>query len=241
LSDEAVQRITSNLARVEEHISEACRRAGRHRETVTLVAVSKTRTLEETRIACIAGIRHLGENRVEDLEAKVPALARIRADSSPTWHMIGHLQSRKASSAVELCQMLHSLDSLSLARKLDFHAASKNVVFPVLIECNTAGDVHKYGFKADDPQYWRELSETLSDMATCRHLTVRGLMTMAPIVTVPEDARSCFRKLRELRDYLKETVPFTDWAELSMGMTDDFKVAIEEGATMVRIGRAIFN
>ena len=241
MPDEVIQRIAGNLARVEERIARACGRAGRRREAVTLVVVSKMRTLEETRAACICGIRHLGENRVEELEDKVPALAKSWAGAPPAWHMIGHLQSRKARYVVELCQMFHSLDTLSLANKLEYQAATHNVVLPVLIECNIAGDVHKYGFMANDPGSWQEMSRMLTGLAACPHLAVRGLMTMAPIVSVPEEARPFFRRLRELRDYLRPAVPFSDWAELSMGMTDDFEVAIEEGATMIRIGRAIFN
>lgn len=241
MPEDVVQRIAGNLARLEERIAQASGRAGRRRETVTLVAVSKNRTLEETRAACVCGIRHLGENRVEELENKVPALARSWTGAPPTWHMIGHVQSRKARYVVELCQMLHSLDTLSLANKLEYQAAALNVVLPVMIECNIAGDVHKYGFMADHPDSWQELSRMLSSLAACPHLAVRGLMAMAPVVSVPEEARPIFRKLRELRDYLRQAAPFSNWSELSMGMTDDFEVAIEEGATMIRIGRAIFN
>ena len=241
MPDDVVQRISGNLARVEERIAQACGRVGRAREDVTLVAVSKMRTLEETKAACICGIRHLGENRVEELADKAPALAKVWAGVLPVWHMIGHVQSRKARYVVELCQMLHSLDTLSLANRLENQAAAHNVVLPVLIECNLAGDVGKYGFMTCDSGSWQGLSRALNGLIAFPHLLIRGLMTMAPIVSVPEEARPFFRRLRELRDYLRKTAPFSDWAELSMGMTDDFEVAIEEGATMIRIGRAIFN
>lgn len=241
MPDDLVQRIAGNLARVQSRIGQACERADRPRESVTLVAVSKLRTLEETRAACVCGIQHLGENRVEEMEVKGPALASSWTGAPPTWHMIGHLQSRKARSVVKLCQMIHSLDTLSLASKLEYHAAAQNVLLPVLVECNIAGDVNKYGFMANDPDSWRELALVLAGLAAFPHLVVRGLMAMAPVVTTQEDARPFFRRLRELRKFLRQEEPFSDWAELSMGMTDDYEVAIEEGATMIRIGRAIFN
>jgi PLP dependent protein len=239
--DDVIHRISGNLAWVEERIQTACEGAKRCREAVTLVAVSKTRTLEEITAALACGIQHLGENRVEELEVKVPVLAGSWAGAIPTWHMIGHLQSRKARHAVELCQMLHSLDSPSLAQKLEYQAAAHGVVLPVLLECNISGEVQKFGFMANDPSLWRGLAKVLAGFTDFPHLMVRGLMAMAPVVPIPEETRPFFRRLRELRDYLRQTVPFTDWAELSMGMTDDFEVAIEEGATMIRIGRAIFN
>jgi PLP dependent protein len=239
--DDVTRRISGNLAQVEERIESACERAKRCRETVTLVAVSKTRTLEEITAALVCGIQHLGENRVEELEYKVPALAASWVGVLPTWHMIGHLQSRKARHAVELCQILHSVDSLSLADKLEYRAAAHDVVLPVLLECNISGEVQKFGFVANDPSLWQELAQVLTGFAAFPHLSVRGLMAMAPIVTRPEETRPFFRRLREFRDYLRQEAPFTDWADLSMGMTDDFEVAIEEGATMVRIGRAIFS
>jgi len=232
--------IAANLEHIEARIVAACARAGRARSEVTLVAVSKTRPATEIIAAYRCGVRHFGENRVEEMEEKTPPLrAEFTADPA-IWHLIGHVQSRKAKRAAELADIVHSVDSLHLAERMNRCAAERGVRLPVLLECNVSGEEAKYGFAAWDDSAWAEAWAQIQQLERLDHLEVRGLMTMAPIVAQPEEARPVFRRLRHLRDILRQAAPFSAWAELSMGMTDDFEVAIEEGATLVRIGRAIF-
>jgi len=240
MADELERSIAANLEGVERRIAAAWARVGRKRGEVTLVAVSKTRSIAEILAAYRAGVRHLGENRVEEAEEKVPALRESFAADPVIWHMIGHVQSRKARGAVEFCDVIHSVDSLHLAARLDRFAAEMGKQVPILLEVNVSGEASKYGFAASDLTMHADLSGQVEQLAALVHLRVEGLMTMAPIVADPEQARPVFRALRQLRDELRDRFTFSSWAELSMGMTDDFEVAIEEGATMVRIGRAIF-
>lgn len=239
--DQTLERIAHNLALLEERIAKACLRSGRRRTDVTLVAVSKTRSTEEILAAYHGGVRHFGENRIEELAAKVPILAQRWPGEPPVWHMVGHLQSRKARDTIALCGMLHSLDSLSLAVKLNNLAGQQHVIFPVLLECNVSQEPTKFGFPAWDEAAWPKLADDWTALLALTNLRVLGMMTMAPIVSEPEKARPYFQRLRELRCYLQQALPAIHWQELSMGMTDDFEIAIEEGATMVRIGRAIFS
>jgi len=232
--------IPANLKRVQQRIEGACARVGRGRKEVTLVAVTKTRSIEEIRLAYRCGLRDFGENRVEEADLKVPELREDFADDPPTWHMVGHVQSRKAKRAVALADVIHSVDSLRLARRLDRFAAEMGKRLPILVEVNVSGEASKYGYPAWDASTRAAFMVNARELASLTHLEVRGLMTMAPVVADPEFARPVFRRLGQLRDVLRDQAPFSSWAELSMGMTDDFEVAIEEGATMVRIGRAIF-
>jgi pyridoxal phosphate enzyme (YggS family) len=235
-----VDAVAERIRDVERRIDAACVRAGRDRSEVTLVAVSKTRSLEEIEAVYRCGLRHLGENRVEEAAEKAPLL-RQRHEADPiTWHMIGHVQSRKARDAAQCSDVIHSVDSRSLALRLDRFAGEMGKRIPVLLELNVSGELSKYGLGAQDA---KALENTVGEIATfagLAHLDVRGLMTMAPVVSDAELARPVFGRLRAIRDILRQRLPFTSWTELSMGMTDDFEVAIEEGATIVRIGRAIF-
>jgi len=240
MADELERHIAANLEGVERRIAAACARVGRAPSEVTLVAVSKTRSIAEILAAHRAGVRHLGENRVEEAEGKVPVLRDSFTADPVTWHMIGHVQSRKARGAVEFCDVIHSVDSLHLAARLDRFAAELGRSVPILLEVNVSGEASKYGFAASDPTARADLTSQIGQFSAFPRLRVEGLMTMAPIVAAPEQARPVFRALRQLRDELRDRAPFSAWRELSMGMTDDFEVAIEEGATMVRIGRAIF-
>ncbi len=236
--------IRTNLLRVQERIEAAARQAGRDPAEVTLVAVTKTHPLPVVEAACRLGLRHLGENRVEEARDKIPALAdRLPPAEQPQWHMIGHLQRRKAREAVALFDIIHSVDSLRLAQRIDRMAGERGKTMPILLEINVSGEPTKYGYHmgphadaAAQATFWEQVAQIVE----LPHLHVRGLMTMAPIVADPEEARPVFIALRRLRDELQERLPQADWQELSMGMTDDFEVAIQEGATMVRIGRAIF-
>ncbi len=216
----AVTTVAQRLTLVRERVAQAAERSGRSPAEVTIVAVSKlfpTQAIEE---AAAAGIAHIGENRVQEAAAKVSSLRHLPV----TWHMIGHLQTNKAKTALELFDIIQTVDSLRLAEALSRRA---DRAIPVLLEVNVAGEASKFGLS---PQ---EVPQTAEAVARLPHLDMRGLMTMAPLVSDPEEVRPVFRELRRLRDALGLT-------ELSMGMTDDFEVAIEEGATLVRIGRAIF-
>ena len=225
--------IADNLARVRAQIAAAAGRAGRPAADVTLVAVTKTRSPDEIRAAHVAGVRHFGENRVGEMAEKRPLLALEGA----TWHMVGHLQRRKAQQAVELFDIVHSVDSVRLARRLDALAAERERALPVLIEVNVSGEESKYGFRLAERE---ALDAAAAEIVGLPHLRVEGLMTVAFIAADPEEVRPVFARLRELRDELRARYPESDWRQLSMGMTDDYAVAIEEGATMVRVGRAIF-
>jgi pyridoxal phosphate enzyme (YggS family) len=225
--------IVGNLTEVRARIAAAAARASRDPEDVLLVAVTKTRTLAEIEAAYEAGVRHIGENRVEEAELKRPQLDLPEA----TWHMVGHVQSRKAERAAACFDVVQSVDRVKIARYLDRAAEERETPLPVLIEVNIGGEESKFGLPADDPD---KLESALEGILGLAHLRVEGLMTVAPIVEDPEAARPVFARLRALRDALRVRYPSCGWAHLSMGMTDDFEVAVEEGATIVRIGRAIF-
>jgi len=225
--------ITGNIARVREHMAAAAARAGRNDSEVTLVVVTKTRTPAEIVAAYEGGVRHLGENRVEEAESKLPQLDLPDA----TWHMIGHLQSRKAARALDCFDIVHSVDSVKLARRLDRFSAEREQVTRVLVEVNVSGEASKYGLALSDRA---SLEAAVSEMVRLPQLSVEGLMTVAFVTNDAEEVRPVFAQLRALRDELRERYPQSRWEHLSMGMTDDFEVAIEEGATMVRVGRAIF-
>ncbi len=227
------------LRAVQQRIAAAARRAKRDPAEVCLVAVTKGQPPEMIWAAYGLGVRHFGENRVEEAEAKA-------GDLPPdiTLHMIGHVQSRKAERVASLFQMVHSVDSVKLARRLDLKCAGRATPLPILLEVNLSGEASKYGFRADrwteDKVQQQELFTAVEEIVALSHLEVQGLMTMAPIVADPEQARPVFARLRQLRDQLADAFPQVRWRHLSMGMTDDFEVAVEEGATLVRIGRAIF-
>ena len=220
----------------------AARRTGRDPAEVTLVAVSKTHPLETILQAVELGVRHFGENRIEEALPKLPAVQTQIANVSPTvtWHMIGHVQSRKADDVADLFDWVHSVDSLKLAERLDRFAGRRGRTLNVLLEFNVSGEASKYGFSANPDSIRDDVLDEVAAIAELPHLQLDGLMTMAPLVAEAEQARPVFRALRALRDRLEQRFPQCSWRHLSMGMTDDFEVAIEEGATLVRIGRAIF-
>ena len=231
LPGEMIDNIRENIARVEERIAAACRRSGRRREDVKLVAVSKTHPPELVRAAYEAGLRDFGENRVQEAKSKFPGLADLGA----TWHLVGHLQSNKARVARELFHWVHSVDSLHLAEKLAQAAAPGDARLPVLIEVNLGEEASKAGVRAADVA---ALAEQIAPMET---LELRGLMVIPPFFENPEDVRPYFRQLRALAgDIEARNLPNVSMRELSMGMSHDFEVAIEEGATIVRVGTAIF-
>jgi PLP dependent protein len=231
--------LEANLRAVQARIAAAAQRAGLDPAGVTLVAVTKTQPAEVIRAAYDLGLRHFGENRVEEAEGKVGELP-----PDVTWHMIGHVQSRKAERAAGLFHVVHSVDSVKLARRLDRASADRAEPLPVLLEINVSGEASKDGFPAErwaeDTAQGAALLAAVAEIAALPHLQLQGLMTMAPIVADPEQARPVFARLRQLRDELAAAFPHVRWRHLSMGMSDDLEVAVEEGATLVRIGRAIF-
>jgi pyridoxal phosphate enzyme (YggS family) len=236
--------IGRNLAQVRERIAEAALRTGRDPAAVTLIAVTKTHPAETVVAAYKAGVRHLGENRVEEGVAKMPAVHAAIPGPPPAWHMVGHVQSRKAQTAAAHFDYVHSVDRLKIARRLSRFAHDAGRTLPVLLECNVSGEGTKFGFAL---QGWERdearrgaFFTAVEEILALPGLLTQGLMTMAPFVADPETVRPVFVSLRALLDALRERFPTRDWRHLSMGMTDDFEVAVEEGATMVRIGRAIF-
>ncbi len=236
--------IKDNLARVRERITAAAQRAGRAPGEVTLVAVTKTHPPQLVAAAHRAGLHDFGENRVEEANDKIPLVRElIPPQEQLRWHMIGHLQRRKARLAVALFDMIHAVDSLRLAERINRLAEEGEKVVPILLEVNVSGEPTKYGFDLSTAAGSRAEAAFIADVErilALPHLRPCGLMTMAPIVPEAELARPVFVALRTLQGNLGRRFSEADWRELSMGMTDDFEVAIEEGATMVRIGRAIF-
>jgi pyridoxal phosphate enzyme (YggS family) len=212
-------------------IAASARRAGRSDE-VKLVAVTKTVAPDLIVKAYAAGQRLFGENRIQEAVEKIESLTSSMPDA--VWHLIGHLQSNKAKQAVAHFPVIESVDSVKLARRLDGYAASAGRHTQVLLEVNVAGEASKSGFDLET------LRRSLPDLMRLSHLDLRGLMTIAPLAPDPQEVRWVFRTLREVRDDLRETYALSGFDELSMGMSGDFPVAIEEGATIVRIGRALF-
>ena len=226
--------IASNLAAIHERIARAARRAGRNASDVALMAVSKTQPAAKIIESYEAGQRLFGENRVQEFAEKVTALASLH---DADFHMIGHLQSNKAAKAAEVFHAIDSLDSAKLAERLNAAAEKFGKTLDVLIEINVGGEEAKSGIAPDSS----ELERILAGTPTWTNLRVRGLMTVPPFTENPEAARPYFRHLRELRDKLAaRNLPAVQLNQLSMGMSHDFEVAIEEGSTCVRIGTAIF-
>ncbi len=226
--------VAENLARVQQQVADAARRAGRPADAVKLMAVTKTHPPERIREAYLAGHRLFGENRVQEFATKAPALADL---AGAEFHLIGHLQANKAKPATELFHAVDSLDSLRLARRLNEAAAQASRTVRVLIGVNVGGEEQKSGVAPDSA----ELEELLAAAPELAHLQFCGLMTVPPFTEDPEGARPCFRQLRELRDRLAARhLPGLSLDELSMGMSHDFAVAIAEGSTCVRVGTAIF-
>jgi len=226
--------IRENVERIRARIAAAAQRAGRSPEAIQLMAVSKT--VEPARIieAYNAGLRLFGENRVQEFAGKHEAVRHLEGAE---FHLIGHLQTNKAAQASELFAAIDSVDSLRLAQKLDAAAAKLRKRLPVLLEIHLGDESSKHGFAPDSP----ELEEILAAVPQLTNLEIRGLMTIPPFTEDPEGSRPHFRRLRQLRDAITaRNLPAVSTATLSMGMSHDFEVAIEEGATCVRIGTAIF-
>ncbi|MDD6662375.1 MAG: YggS family pyridoxal phosphate-dependent enzyme [Lachnospiraceae bacterium] len=222
--------IKENLAEVEARITRACERSGRDRSEVTLISVSKTKPVEMLQEAYDAGSRDFGENKPQEIKEKYPQLPEdIR------WHMIGHLQRNKIKYIIDKVCMIHSVDSLRLAEAIDEEAKKHDLVMPVLIEVNVAEEESKFGVRLDEAE---SLIRQISELS---NIQVQGLMTIAPFTENAEDNRIYFRKLRNLYVDIKDkNIDNVNMCNLSMGMTGDYEVAVEEGATMVRVGTGIF-
>lgn len=222
--------LKENLLQVEQNIKEACKRANRKRSEVTLISVSKTKPIETLKEAYDLGVRVFGENKVQELEQKIPAFG-----SDVSWHMIGHLQRNKVKYIVGKVDLIHSVDSLRLAEEIQKESEKKNVVSNILIEVNVAEEESKFGITCEEVL---DLVKTISEFP---NIHIRGLMTIAPYVVDSEENRPYFRKMKALSvDITNENIDNVCMDILSMGMTGDFEVAIEEGATMVRVGTGIF-
>lgn len=222
--------IQENLSKVEEKIRQACIRAGRNPEDVTLIAVSKTKPIEMVEEAIACGKREFGENKAQEMKQKCDVLPK-----DIKWHFIGHLQTNKVKYVVGRAFLIHSVDSYHLAEAIEAESAKKDVISHILIEVNVAQEESKFGLKLE------ETLDLIQKTAKLPHLRIDGLMTIAPFVENPEQNRTIFRKLRELSvDIAKKNIDNVSMSVLSMGMTNDYEVAVEEGATYVRVGTGIF-
>ena len=222
--------VAENLEQVRKNIELACRKAGRDPKEVTLISVSKTKPVSMLQEAYDAGSRDFGENKVQEIMDKVPQLP-----SDIRWHMIGHLQRNKVKYIVDKVALIHSVDSLRLAETIEHEAARHNVTVPVLIEVNVAQEESKFGLKTE------EVLSLVESVAAFPHIHIEGLMTIAPYVEDPEENRGIFRQLKKLSvDIATKNINNVNMSVLSMGMTGDYQVAVQEGATMVRVGTGIF-
>ena len=231
-----VSSIRENYKNTLEKIETAAHKSGRNPGNVKLVVVTKMQPIEVVQAAIKAGVRILGENYPEEGVTKIQSLS---SQSGVEWHMIGHVQSRKARLVAENFELLHSLDSLKLAQRLDRFAGEKNRILPALLEFNVGGEDTKSGWDALDKAQFDKFLPDVQSILELPNLRIQGLMTMPPLGTDPEDSRRFFQRLRLLRDHLASLYPDVDWSELSMGTSADYAVAIEEGATYVRVGTAI--
>lgn len=222
--------VAQQFHEIEKRVLEACRRSGRNPADVTLIAVSKTKPAEMLKEAYTAGARNFGENKVQEILEKEPLLPEdIR------WHMIGHLQTNKVRQIVGRTCLIHSVDSVKLAREIQKESVKKNLITDILLEVNVAEEESKFGFRLE------ETEEAFMQISQLSNVRIRGLMTIAPFVSNAEENRSVFRKLNEFYvDMKSKNIDNVSMNVLSMGMTGDFEVAIEEGATMVRVGTGIF-
>lgn len=227
---EISEMLAENLQNVEERIQAACARANRDRNEVTLIAVSKTKPVSMLEEVYAEGIRCFGENKVQELTEKHDKLP-----SDVKWHMIGHLQRNKVKYIVDKVDLIHSVDSVRLAETIEQEAAKKDVIVPVLVEVNVAEEDSKFGLKVN------EVLSIIEEISKFSHIRIKGLMTIAPYVENPEENRPVFARLRKLSvDIAEKNIDNVSVEILSMGMTNDYEVAIEEGATMVRVGTGIF-
>ncbi len=228
-----METIKKKLEKINEKIKKAALKANRSPEDIKLVAVTKTATVEQIKEAISAGVKTIGENKVQEAKGKYQVLSADIADIE--WHLVGHLQTNKVKYAIEIFDLIHSVDSIKLAEEIDKRSLQFGIMTNILVEVNVSGEETKYGIKPEEVEYF------LKEISEFSRIKVRGLMTIAPIAEDKEEVRPYFRKLRELSEKIEnKNIKNVKMDYLSMGMTDDFEVAIEEGANMVRIGRGIF-
>jgi len=228
--------IASNLNRVERTIREVAEHCGRDPDSIRLVVVTKGHSAIAVQQVIEAGAKILGENYVDEALEKMEILPGA---NQVEWHMIGHIQSRKARQVCAAFHSVHSLDSVKLARRLDRFARDYQRVLPVMLEFNLSGETTKYGWSAWDERLWSDLLNPFDEIVKLKNLEVSGLMTMPPYSQNPETSRPIFKQLRKLQGYLRNRLPEANWEELSMGMSQDYQIAVEEGATILRIGTDI--
>ncbi len=231
-----ILQIQENYRSILRRIGEAAEKSNRKPEDVTLVVVTKTQPLPVIQAVVEAGATHLGENYADEALVKIQNFAAVE---NIKWHMIGHVQSRKARIVADQFFMMHSLDSLRLAEKLNRFCEEDHKLLPVLLELNLSGEETKSGWAVSDEASLISLGDELDQVMALPWIKISGLMTMPPLFPEPEDSRPYFRKLCQFREILRNKYPRFSWAELSMGTSADFEIAIQEGATLVRIGQAI--
>ncbi len=232
-----VEKIRGNLDTVENRVRQSAEKANRDPDGIKIIAVTKLMPVDTIRAGIAAGIRDFGENYPEQAAEKI---LKLDADEDLRWHMIGHIQSRKTDTVCQLFQMVHSLDRMKIARYLDRYSSEMDKIMPVLIEVNLSGEESKYGWQAWDEDSWSDLADSLRKISGFNQIEIKGLMTMPPLSDDPETTRPVYKRLSRLQTFLRDALPDETWDELSIGTSFDYEVAIEEGATMVRIGTEIF-
>ena len=236
-TDEKTALIHTNLEAVQNRIAAAANRSHRDPADITIIAVTKLVSLEMVRAGYHAGLIYFGENYAEQAVEKIQSLKHAPGIE---WHMIGHIQSRKAKMVAEYFDYVHSVDRMKIARYLDQYSKELNRIMPILLEVNVSGEDSKFGWTAYSETHWENLVKQFRQIAEMQNLEIRGLMSMPPLSEDPEKTRPVYQKLVRLQQFLKNALPDVNWKELSIGTSFDFEVAIEEGATIIRVGRAIF-
>ncbi|MEK6222699.1 MAG: YggS family pyridoxal phosphate-dependent enzyme [Chloroflexota bacterium] len=228
--------IEGNYRHVRERVQRAAESVGRNPDDVKIIVVTKGHPIEKIQELLDINVNEFGENRVDEALLKVETFAN---NNRVQWHMIGHIQSRKAPVVSQHFNLVHSVDRIKIAQKLDQHARQANRVLPVFLQFNTSGEQTKSGWQATDESNWEMLADQISLIFSLQNLAVRGLMTMAPYHSNPEKSRPFFDRLRRLKEFFRASYPHTNLTELSMGMSGDYEIAVAEGATHLRIGTAI--
>ena len=236
MDESLVDRIQENYYNVLQRIRIAAEYVNRDPQFIKLLVVTKGQSFESLEAAIRGNLRIFGENYVQEGIAKIQQFGRY---NDIEWHMIGHVQSRKAQDVCQFFSYIHSLDSVKLAFRLDRFAGEMERKIPVLLECNVSGEENKFGFSVWSESIWDSLINEISQILALPNLDVRGLMTMPPYLPDPEEVRPFFRRLVRFRDFLAQHFPANVWAELSMGMSGDYEIAVQEGSTIVRVGTAI--
>ena len=235
--NERVDLIRGNLDNISERSSIAAEKSGRNAVDIKLVAVSKTVPVEIIKAAIEAGIHSFGENYPEQAVEKINSIGK---DINISWHMIGHIQSRKSKIVCQYFNWIHSIDSTRIAARINRNCCEFNRIMPILLEVNLSGEESKFGFTAWNEDEWNELLPDFLEISKMDHVQIRGLMSMPPFFKNPELSRPYYQRLSRLQNFLRDKMPDASWDELSIGTSFDYEVAIEEGATMIRLGTSLF-